>query len=642
MEKITAKDSACSNANHCDRKGVIYCSKCEAFFCEECKSIHELMLGHHKKYIIDNFENSAVINGFGMCPTHESYFLDSFCPEHYELCCTKCVVSKDGHHNGCKVVPFDDEENLKSVKRNLAADIDLIEKEIKEIEENIIVELKKRQSEFDKNVQSVKGEITGLFQDIKKRLDAREKKLLRALEEIYEERNLVRIIDTMSNMDKTIKTINAGKEAMSWEENDKDHTWDIVWNGCNTRAEVTSIGDLENDAGDAISNVPELSFVYDDDLSGAFGYIGDIYKDTTVPDIIGTSDNCRRITLKWTDYDYEEEEEEEDDDDDCREERNVENDDGDDCKKDEEEDDGDDFLKLDDDNDGNENNNDSIVKEDNSDYDDESNDENNNCKSINKWDYVYSICMKKTGSDNSEYKEVYKGSTPECTIEDLIPETSYTFYLSKVFAGGIYMRYFYNSVTVETLSYNFSELYAWKKCPENAKENQSYIISPNNPRIAVRSPKYNPFTNTYSTVIGSIPLSCTKPLAWNIKIIESLRNNGNLIFVGIAPYDIDQTSNENMTSCGWYLECRTIKLCSGPPHNYVNESYGTRKRDKKCIQTGDSVDIVVNPNAVITFIVNGDNYGAAYSGIPLDKPLVPCAILGYAGDSVELSIRRVK
>ena len=40
----------------------------------------------------------------------------------------------------------------------------------------------------------------------------------------------------------------------------------------------------------------------------------------------------------------------------------------------------------------------------------------------------------------------------------------------------------------------------------------------------------------------------------------------------------------------------------------------------------------------LSFVLNGVNYGVAYEGIPLDKPLVPCVILEYKGDSVELII----
>ena len=40
----------------------------------------------------------------------------------------------------------------------------------------------------------------------------------------------------------------------------------------------------------------------------------------------------------------------------------------------------------------------------------------------------------------------------------------------------------------------------------------------------------------------------------------------------------------------------------------------------------------------LSFVVDGADLGVAYEGIPLDKPLVPCVILCYEGDSVKLII----
>ena len=36
----------------------------------------------------------------------------------------------------------------------------------------------------------------------------------------------------------------------------------------------------------------------------------------------------------------------------------------------------------------------------------------------------------------------------------------------------------------------------------------------------------------------------------------------------------------------------------------------------------------------VSFAVDGVNYGVAYKGIPPGKPLGPCAILGWEGDTV--------
>ena len=40
----------------------------------------------------------------------------------------------------------------------------------------------------------------------------------------------------------------------------------------------------------------------------------------------------------------------------------------------------------------------------------------------------------------------------------------------------------------------------------------------------------------------------------------------------------------------------------------------------------------------LSFALNGVGFGVAFKGIPLDKPLVPCAVLYYEYDSVELII----
>ena len=40
----------------------------------------------------------------------------------------------------------------------------------------------------------------------------------------------------------------------------------------------------------------------------------------------------------------------------------------------------------------------------------------------------------------------------------------------------------------------------------------------------------------------------------------------------------------------------------------------------------------------LSFVVGSVNLGVAFDGIQLDKPLVPCVILGCGDDSVELII----
>ena len=89
--------------------------------------------------------------------------------------------------------------------------------------------------------------------------------------------------------------------------------------------------------------------------------------------------------------------------------------------------------------------------------------------------------------------------------------------------------------------------------------------------------------------------------------------------------------------CKYHFHCGNSTLFSGPPHNYEDKEYGSRKKRGEYIHTGDSVGVVMDTTkGELSFAVNGVNLGVAYKGIPLDKPLVPCVILYWGGDSVEL------
>ena len=80
-------------------------------------------------------------------------------------------------------------------------------------------------------------------------------------------------------------------------------------------------------------------------------------------------------------------------------------------------------------------------------------------------------------------------------------------------------------------------------------------------------------------------------------------------------------------------------MYSGPPHNYEWKEYGPRKGYGEYVHAGDSVGVVMDTaKGDLSFVLNGVNLGVAYEGIPLDKPLVPCVLLKYQGDSVELII----
>ena len=141
------------------------------------------------------------------------------------------------------------------------------------------------------------------------------------------------------------------------------------------------------------------------------------------------------------------------------------------------------------------------------------------------------------------------------------------------------------------------------------------------------------------TAIGNTPLPQNKVTSWNIKILKSRFNNGDCIYIGVTPSDVNQSEDHNCRKSGWYFGCWNLALCSGPPHNYRVKAYGPRKGEGNYVHTGDSVGVVMDTtNGELSFVVDGVDFGVAYNGIPLDKPLVPCALLDWESNSVELII----
>ena len=179
----------------------------------------------------------------------------------------------------------------------------------------------------------------------------------------------------------------------------------------------------------------------------------------------------------------------------------------------------------------------------------------------------------------------------------------------------------------------FKECCVWKKCPEDVDKNKKYSVDEENPRIATNIGVFS-----FCTIIGSTPLPLNQVTSWSIKVLKSENNNGGGIFIGVAPSDINQ-NEDNFNKCGWYFYCYDSTLRSGPPHDYDDKEYGPKKEWGEYVHTGDSVGVVMDTTkGELSFVVNGVNLGVAYEGIPLDRPLVPCVVLGYKGDSIELVI----
>ena len=173
---------------------------------------------------------------------------------------------------------------------------------------------------------------------------------------------------------------------------------------------------------------------------------------------------------------------------------------------------------------------------------------------------------------------------------------------------------------------------SWKEAPENIGSERRYLIDKSNPRIVLKECE----SWNYCTVIGKRSLPSDALASWGIKILRSKKNDGSCIYVGVAPFDINQ-NEDSYDKCGWYLGCYGSLLYSGPPHNYFGKAYGPRKGNGQYVHKGDNVGVVMDTRkGELSFSLNGVNLGVAFRKIPLDKPLVPSVSFLYKGDSVEI------
>ena len=126
---------------------------------------------------------------------------------------------------------------------------------------------------------------------------------------------------------------------------------------------------------------------------------------------------------------------------------------------------------------------------------------------------------------------------------------------------------------------------------------------------------------------------------YKIKINKSSNGRGGCVQIGVAPEDIPRYGQDLHYELGWYINTAALLKYSGPPHNCKGsegEEYGPRKGHGEYVRDGDTVGIVMDMDkGELSFVLNGENLGVAFSGIPCDKPLVPCAILTDNVCSVE-------
>ena len=254
---------------------------------------------------------------------------------------------------------------------------------------------------------------------------------------------------------------------------------------------------------------------------------------------------------------------------------------------------------------------------------------------------VYKALLCKKGENTSEEcivkKEDYDTINFSIAPEFLDQESEYV-----VRVKGVYGNYKESewSDPVELRTPKFSELWSWKECPRKGYGNGNYGVYKDNGKTM----EFFGATQWATTGNAAIPVNGVS--TWNIRIAKSNNNDGKNIFIGVSPISIREMSGHtNYTKCGWFIHCQDSTLYSGPPHNYKypGKEYGPRMFSGEYVHTGDKVGVVMDTHkGEMSFIINGINYGVAYTAIPLDKPLIPCVVLSIKGDSIEIDSSEVK
>lgn len=149
---------------------------------------------------------------------------------------------------------------------------------------------------------------------------------------------------------------------------------------------------------------------------------------------------------------------------------------------------------------------------------------------------------------------------------------------------------------------------------------------------------------TQSIVTGSTAIPLNSVISWNIRILRT-ENSENRIYIGVAPADALRDTNKDLTTLGWFVYCHDLTLHSGQPHWYKPPGmpYGPRFFRGESVWTEGIVGVAMDTTkGELLFIVDGVDYGVAYRGIPLDRPLVPWVITGSENDHVEFMLSGVR
>ena len=123
---------------------------------------------------------------------------------------------------------------------------------------------------------------------------------------------------------------------------------------------------------------------------------------------------------------------------------------------------------------------------------------------------------------------------------------------------------------------------AWKECPEHVEEKRKYSVDEGNNRVATIVGSCD-----YSTIIGNTPLPPNTLVSWSVKVLESEGDDGDGIYVEVAPSDVDQNGDDNHENCGWYPQMLDLNAVLWTSTQQQMESVWAKERGGKiCAHRG--------------------------------------------------------
>ena len=570
------------------------------------------------------------------CDNHPGEYTDYFCKVHFSMCCKKCTENGGAHCN-CGVVPFSDVD-MDDLKKCFSNILDDVEKLHRSAEQNIRTELEKKCTKITDNTLEAKQSITNYFDELRKVINERENILMKLIEDVSNSCNISNTLYGLDVIDKARATCEFVRSA-----HDKLNDKLIACYASKTYRVGVQLKAAMANALDIILEDPQIVLSKLDPINSVINSIGEVKlkkrppisitereatpssikiswepkgpgfsyqvatkaidkKDFSISDeAIQTSEYIAKDLLHDTQYAFT-----------VRPCAHCAY--GNWCR----------IMTA---------KTQKLPGPCNLCAEPVSETRINLCWNSAPGAKMYRIAIKP--AEGAQQPAYYSSSTPCFSIEGLTRGASYLFSVMSEYEGGRSSKWS-SCISKNTLIWTNSVWSTWKS--RRCKSCQ-YSVDKKSSKIAKKAALKNE-----SAVTGNTFLPYNATLSWEVQVVSSKGSDGKDIYIGVAPFDINQTTCKDYESYGWYICCYNMLLYSGPPQNFKGIKYGLcNEAWGAFVHTGDSVGVVMDTTkGELSFVVNGVNLGVAFNGIPLDKPLVPCVLLKHNGSFIELDTSEVK